>query len=301
MNLIQTARKTISEDRKYYRRKGRSQTVKSTVKSLVHWLNPNLKNPVFIVGSPRSGTTFLGRCLETLPEFSYHFEPVATKAAAKHVYKGEWSAGKARFFYQQAYASLMRLHFDGDLRFAEKTPRNCFLVDFLADTFPGARFIHIIRDGRDVALSYSKKPWLQAAQAPSQKIEPGGYPYGPFARFWVEAERVQEFETTSDIHRCIWAWRRFTEAVLMGGVQSSQESYLELRYEDLVSSPRLSSERLLDFLNIENVRSRLQFKTATASANPQLIGQWRNELTADQLSQIESEAGELLNQLGYVK
>jgi len=295
MNLIQIAHKTMVADRKHYNKSSRTRTIGS----LLRWLWPNLNSSLFILGAPRSGTTFLGKCIGVLPEFSYHFEPVSTKLAARYIYERHWSMPKARFFYRQVYACLMRLHFDGDLRFAEKTPRNCFLIDFLSDTFPDSQFIHIIRDGRDAALSYSKKPWLQASHANSKLKEPGGYSYGPYARFWVEHERIREFESTSDIHRCIWAWRRFTESALKSAAKLSSNRYFELRYEDLVSSPRSISEQLLNFLKITDLQSRTQFKAALLEANPNLAGQWQHELTEDQIQQIQSEAGELLTQLNY--
>lgn len=294
MNWIQIARQTAIADKRHYTPLNRPRDLTRIARQLY----PNLHRPVFIVGAPRSGTTFLGRCVGVLPEFSYHFEPIATKAASKYIYEGQWGFFKARFFYHQVYASLMRLHFDGDLQFAEKTPRNCFLVDFLANAFPQARFIHIIRDGRDVALSYSKKKWLQASQASSQLKEPGGYAYGPYARFWVEPERKQEFETTSDIHRCIWAWRRFTESVLASTVKTS-ERYFELRYEDLVRSPDRVSEKLLSFLDISKMPSRSKFQASVSQANPNLIGQWRHELSDHQIQCIQGEAGDLLAKLEY--
>ena len=46
-------------------------------------LDPRLHRPIFIIGAPRSGTTFLGSCLGRMPEVSYHFEPRLTKAAAR--------------------------------------------------------------------------------------------------------------------------------------------------------------------------------------------------------------------------
>lgn len=290
------AEKTAVADRKYYQPQNRPVSINR----LWHLAVPNLSRPIFLVGSPRSGTTFLGSCIGDLPEISYHFEPVATKAAARYVYNQDWNFAKAKGVYQRVYAWLMRLHADGDLRFADKTPRNCFLIDFLHQAFPDAQFVHIIRDGRDAALSHSKKPWMQAAQANSTKYEPGGYRYGPYARFWVEAERVAQFESTSDIHRCIWAWRRHTESVLqVVASQLSQQQYHELRYEQLVTHPEAEAERLLDFLDITAQTSRQRFYQAMSKARPDSVGLWKKELSTKQLQQVEQEAGPLLRKLNY--
>ncbi|MBT9314748.1 sulfotransferase family protein [Leptothoe spongobia] len=293
--LLDLVQKTTAVDRKKYQHKGRQMSANR----LWHLVFPNLSQPIFIIGSPRSGTTFLGSCIGELPEVSYHFEPIATKAAARCIYEKEWGFQKTKWFYRLVYAWLMRIHADGDLRFADKTPRNCFVIDFLNQAFPKAQFIHIIRDGRDAALSHSKKPWMQAAQAKSPKYEPGGYPYGPYARFWVEPERIAEFESTSDIHRCIWAWRQHTENALAAAVKIPQDRYHEIRYEDLISNTQSETDLLLDFLNIDDNASRRRFHDAVSKVRPDSIGGWKKELSSEQLQQVEQEAGELLRQLNY--
>ncbi|MDB9527397.1 sulfotransferase [Oscillatoria sp. CS-180] len=294
--MLKLVRQTAKIDRGRYHKKDRS----FSLTRLAHLTTPNLKQPIFIIGAPRSGTTFLGESLAVIPEVSYHHEPVATKFAARYLYEKQWDFDQAKSFYSRIYSLLMMQHLDGDLFFAEKTPRNCFLVDFLARAFPDSRFIHIIRDGRDAAVSHSKKPWLQAAQATSGKIEPGGYPYGPSPRFWVEEGREKEFESTSDIHRCIWSWRRFTESALKSTPELPSDRYHELRYESLVKSPDEEAASLLDFLSINSNQSRSIFHQAISKASPSSVGQWQKELSDEQLKQIEDEAGILLRELNYL-
>ena len=294
-NLLKLAIQTAKADRNRYLPRQRQLSMGR----LPYFLIPNLKKPIFIVGAPRSGTTFLGSCLAALPEISYHFEPVATKAAARHIYQGDWGKIQGKLFYRAVYGWLMCKYGDGDLRFAEKTPRNCFILDFLLQTFPDAKFIHIIRDGRDAALSYSKKPWLQASQAKSGLKEPGGYYFGPYARFWVELERVKEFESTSDIHRCIWAWRRHTTSALTASSRIPNHQYHEIRYETLVTNPATVAEEILNFLAISDSFSCEKFQQKVACAKPDSVAQWQKELSLKQLAKIEEEAGDLLRQLGY--
>lgn len=295
-NLPHLAFRTARVNWRYYRPKRRRLSLRRLGCSVV----PNLARPVFVVGAPRTGTTFLGSCLGGLPEISYHFEPIATKAAARYVYEGLWTQRKARRFYRRVYAWLMRIHLDGDLVFAEKTPRNAFIIPFLLRCFPDARFIHIIRDGRDAALSLSKRPWLQASQEASGRYEPGGFAYGPSTRFWVEPERRREFETTSDIHRCIWSWRRHTEAALDAPAHLPAAQYHELRYEALVTDHRRVAEPLLDFLGIANPASRDLLFEAVARAKGDSVGRWQNELSEEQIERIKAEAGPLLTRLGYL-
>ncbi|WP_038015989.1 sulfotransferase [Synechococcus sp. PCC 7335] len=290
------AKRTAGMDRDKYRTKQRSLTINRVWSTLF----PNLSRPVFLIGAACSGTTFLGDCLAEVPELSYHFEPIATKAAARCVYEGLWSHTKAKFFYRTVYAWLMRLHADGDLRFVEKTPRNCCIIPFLNEAFPDAQFIHIIRDGRDAALSLSKKPWLAKRAATSGKYEPGGYPYGPYAQFWVEPERRDEFETTSDIHRCIWAWHRFTEEAITATRNLPSEKLLEVRYESFGSDPVGEADKIMDFLGIKDENSRRSFEAAVSTFNASLTEQWKQQLNEQQLAEIYDESGELLRQLHYL-
>lgn len=295
-NIWIWAHKTAIADRKKYQRQKRLMSVKRLWRMLI----PNLRCPIFIIGSGRSGTTFLGSCLGELPEYSYHFEPVITKASARYIYEKQWSVESAMRFYRMTYSWLMRLHFDADLTFAEKTPRNSFIIPFLHKTFPDAKFVHIIRDGKDVALSLLKKPWYRADSEDLDLSEPGGYKYGPYARFWVEKERVHEFEATSDIHRCIWLWRRYIESILTNANYLPASQYYELRYEELVANPANEAKYLLDFLEISSMKSRNLFqKTIELRASLDSVGKWKFELSSEQLRKIEKEAGDWLNYLGY--
>jgi hypothetical protein len=269
-----------------------------TAGRLPAFLRPNLERPVFIVGAPRSGTTFLGDCLGQLPTLSYHYEPILTKAAARYVYEERWHLATARRIYRTTYAWLMRLGGDPDLRFAEKTPRNCFIMPFLASTFEEARFIHIIRDGRDAALSRRAKQWVRAAPSGRVQYEPGGYPYGPYPRFWIERDRADEYEQTTDLHRCIWDWRRHVEAARMAGARFP-DAYLEVRYEPLMRTPEVEVDRILHFLELDRPDSRKHLRSALADGHTRSIGRWQSTLGDEERRLIVTEAGALLRELGY--
>ncbi len=260
---------------------------------------PGLERPVFLVGAARSGTTFLGEALGSLPEISYHHEPVATKAAARYVHDGLWSERRSRAFYRMVYRWLMRVELDGGRRFAEKTPWNAFLLPFLARTFPGLQVIHIIRDGRDVAASHIRKPWLRADTATSGKREPGGYLYGPWAQWWVPRAEHTTFESGPDVLRMSMAWRLFVDAVLRDGPALGADRYLELRYESLVTDPGTEGERVLDFLGIDRPDSRSRLLAAVDAADPASVGAWRSTFDDGAMRSLLDDSGGLLEQLGY--
>jgi LPS sulfotransferase NodH len=285
IRLPRLLRQTLSADRRLTgsRRWGRPGT---------------LRRPLFLLGAPRSGTTFLGDALGAVPAFSYHHEPVATKAITGGLLEGTWPAGLAHGGFALTYTMLLASSHGAGRRFCEKTPQNCFIVPQLASWFADAQFLHIVRDGRDAALSYAQKPWLAAASAGSGRHEPGGYPWGPYARFWVEPERRAEFEHTSDLHRCIWAWRLHVEAALSGLALLPAERSLEIRYEQLVVDPAGHAARLTDFLGLDQTNGGA-LATALAAADPGSVGRWRRELSMVDAEHVAAEAGALLERLSY--
>jgi hypothetical protein len=261
-------------------------------------LDPRLGRPVFVIGAPRSGTTFLGSCLGRLPDISYHFEPRLTKAAARCVYDGSWSARRGAAVFRLSYSALLLASLDGGHRFAEKNPENSFLVPFLAGEFPGAQFIHIVRDGRDAAVSHAEQPWLTAAVASSGQRGRAGQLHGPQARWWVEPDRAEEFAQVSDIVRSAWCWRRFTEAALEGVTGLPDGRTAEVRYEAMVSDPAGTADALADFLGAgPDGRQRLQ--AGMARARRDSVGRWRAALSDHDADEVQAEIGPLLTRLGY--
>lgn len=291
------ARKTWRNERKNYAKLGRTRRL--TSKRLAASILPNLDRAVFVVGAARSGTTFLGDCVGHLPEISYHFEPPATKAAGRYVADGLWGYWRSRWFFRTVYAWLMRVEFEGGLRFSEKTPTNALIIPFLARAFRDSQFIHIVRDGRDAAASHIDQPWLRRDSLGTGRREPGGYLYGPYPQWWIEPERHAEFEQTSDVHRMAWAWRAYVEAGVRDGRALPPERYLEVRYEELVTNPSATAQQVLDFLGITTESSRRRFTTALSRADSRSVGAWRRRFNDDEVAEIEAEIGPVLRDLGY--
>jgi hypothetical protein len=283
----------VSDHRERKRLTGR-RTPRRTLRSV----DPRLLRPIFVVGAPRSGTTFLGSRIGMVPEISYHFEPRLTKAAAAFVDQGLWSERTASRVFRANYSALLLAGLHGGLRFAEKNPENCFIIPFLTRVFPDASFISIIRDGRDAAVSLAEKPWLSAEAAGSGQRGRGGQEWGPVPRFWVEPERREEFTQVSDLERAIWCWRRFTTAALDGTAQLPPERHHEVRYEALVSDPDSAVEPLADFLELGG-DGREALRTALHEADPGSVGRFRSRVSQPELEAMHRQAGPLLKQLGY--
>jgi hypothetical protein len=290
-----TARGLVSDRRE--RRRERAGRPRRRPTAAV--LDPRLREPVFVLGAPRSGTTFLGSCIGALPEVSYHFEPRVTKAAARMVYEGTWSERRTARVFRRSYRLLLLAAGDGGRRFVEKNPENCFVVPFLVRTFPDARFVQIIRDGRDVAVSHAEKPWLSAKSAGTGRRGRGGQAWGPWARWWVERERAGEFEAASDLTRTAWSWRRFTSAARDALAELPADRVLTVRYEDVVTRPEEAARTIAAFFG--HTEPPPSLVAALATADPSSIGRWRKALDAEGLADVEREAGALLRELGYAE
>jgi sulfotransferase family protein len=262
-------------------------------------LSPRVRRPIFILGSPRSGTTFLGECVGSIPTVSYHFEPRLTKAAARQVFDGSWSSRRAEPVFRAFYGALLAANGDGGLRFAEKNPENCFIVPFLAEAFADAVFVQIVRDGRDAAVSHAEKPWLRAESNAAGRRGRGGTAWGSSPRFWVEPQRRAEFAQVSDLERTAWAWRRFTTAAVEGLSQLPSQRWLEVRYEQVVTAPAKSAQLIADFLELAP-DGREALNVAMAAAVPSSVGRWRERLSAVEEGAVVSQCGPLLADLGYV-
>ncbi len=281
----------------YQARKLRNQPSISLLKSFVS--SRQFKPNVFIVGSPRSGTTFLGEILGNISQVSYYFEPPLTKYLVKFVYEHPEKKYFLKKIYDTFYYSLVKLAPQRGPLIIDKTPRNIFIVNFLKEIYPDAKFIHLIRDGRDVACSLKTKPWHQKKSLMLKKREPGGYLYGPYPYFFIEKKRRKEYYHTSDLHRCIWIWKHYVNARKKINCRKNENSYLEIKYEMLIKEPTFHIKKILEFINVTDKKSHKQALTITKKSFSSSIERWKKELNSSELDIINQEAGILLKELNY--
>jgi Sulfotransferase family len=240
---------------------------------------------VFVVGSPRSGTTFLAGAIGSLPGFVDLGEVAPVKAAVPELATLAPTVAAARL--RRILTVARRVGLVGSVRPVEQTPELAHLVDVVRLAYPQARVVHILRDGRDVACSLLEKPWLR----PQEGSDDAGVPYGAYARFWVETERRQEFEEASEARRAAWVWRRYVEAA-----RGSGSDLVTIRYEDLATSPERVANGLAEELDAPHGPLVAALRCAHAGS----VGRYRTDLSADQLADVEAEAGDLLRELGYL-
>lgn len=274
----------------YYRSARR--TVKTYGVRPLHVLGHLNDSPVFVVGSPRSGTTFTAKTIGAVQGFVDLGELAPLKRAIPELVTHP--SHEVVRTVRTVISRSQRLGQAADRRVIEQTPESTFVIDAIADAFPRARFVHLVRDGRDVASSLLGLGWLSASS--SHSVDDVGHTFGHSTRFWVEDDRRHEFETSSEATRAAWVWRRY-ESEARTQLERFPDRTLEVRYDSLVSDPDTVARRLSSFLDAEDRAE--QFVAGFARTVTTSSGRWKHDLDADQLRDILTESGGLLRALGY--
>ena len=264
---------------------------------------PTAYDPVFILGMNGSGTTMLLDCLNNHPKlYGFRGETrIIPYFISKIPHYGDLDNNK-NFFklwndfrnvpilvscndgippplpadwrnYERSLGAVVNTVFeyfaslDGKRRWCEKTPMHALHITALANVFPQAKFIHIIRDGRDCAASFHRR-W--------------GY----------------------SVMRTICRWKEVISTARAQGEQLP-ERYMELHYEDLTEQPEAWMRQVCEFLNIEfdgkvlylsrnQEHSGSEHQRITANS-----GKWRTYYSERMLINLDSIAGKQLHDLGY--
>jgi hypothetical protein len=279
----------------------------------------------FIVGATRSGTTLLRLMLDSHPEMAIpsetHFIPDLIKAyrlesasperlaevVTAHRRWGDFQldAGELAERFRaidpinpgDAIRAFFALYAEreGKSRWGDKTPGYVREMHRIESVLPEARFVHLVRDGRDVALSVLGMNW------------------GP-----------------STIPEAAFRWKK---RILRAREQVPRIGhYIEIRYEDLVRDTEDALRRVCEFVELpydeamlryhERAEERLREKArdldrgpekepqpaearmeshalATEPPNPERIERWRTEMSPEDRAVYEELAGDLLADLGY--
>jgi hypothetical protein len=243
------------------------------------------ERPVFVLGSPRSGTSFVARSIGRVPGFADLGELGPWKAAipALASLPEETAAEQLRGMLE----SIRRYGLIRHLRAVEQSPETSFVLAPAIRAYPQAAVVHMIRDPRDVAASLLQKGWLREGRPGHDDV---GAPYGPHARFWVEAERADEFDRADEARRAGWTWRSYVSAA-----QAAPAQTVEVRYEELAADPETASEPLAAHIGADPVL----LARALSDIHSESVGRWHRNLTPEQVEEVEAEAGELMQELGY--
>ena len=171
----------------------------------------------------------------------------------------------------------------GKARWGDKTPLYMQHLDLLERLFPDARFVHLIRDGRDAALSFLSVP------------------AGLMTEGWGHPRDAAGFA-------CQWATEVASAREL--GARVGGQRYRELRYEALVADPEGELRTVCSFAGLEYDPAMLDYVGQTDSARKahqqrlnepprQNVREWRTEMSESDRHAFEEVAGALLAELGY--
>jgi len=119
-----------------------------------------LDRPIIILGAARSGTTITSEIIKRHPDVAFWLEPkyvwrYGKPLARDDVRTFDDATSGVKRYIRRVFDRYAARREKG--RFMEKTPSNCFRVPFIHAVLPDALFLHIVRDGRDVARSSVKK------------------------------------------------------------------------------------------------------------------------------------------------
>jgi hypothetical protein len=266
--------------------------------------------PVLVLGVRRSGTTLLRVMLDRHPELAVpdesYFVPQLADRHLRHVDPdefvddlgridtlAEWGVPldkvRARLTERMPIGAAIGTVYAvyaterGKPRWGDKTPMYMQNLRLLERLFPDALFVHLIRDGRDAALSFLSMP------------------KGLMAETWMQPHDIAGFACQ---------WRNEVKAARRLGRRVGRERYLEVRYEDLVRDVE-------SVLGDISVFARLRYEPAMAdyagyvdvSAKPHQqsltrpptagLRNWRLQMPPEDVGAFEQVAGDLLADLGY--
>jgi hypothetical protein len=193
------------------------------------------------------------------------------------------------------------------------------IVKEIGGIFPDARVIHIIRDGRDVAVSTMHHIWNQAEdQGGTSRATPA-----QLAKREAYRENPQKLlESGEGIFPDGWLgdyaaqWSASVGKSVKDGPLSLGNSYVEVRYEDLLYSPEEELGRLLEFLGAEADKGtvsrcvsaatfeklsegRKRGEEAASFYRKGIAGDWKSVFTEQNKQEFKAAAGDLLIELGY--
>ena len=276
-------------------------------------------DPFFIIGSGRSGNTLLRSMLvrnsnisippengslcsmfikykaishmpwniivsEIIQEFKYGYRFSDWNINIGDIYKNALSLkGKDRTLASILsifYENYIKYNNEGGYTWGDKTPPNSFCLFEIERIFPNAKFIHIVRDGRDCVASFVKAGFFE-----------------------------------SDYKKAAYRWNDALKNCINFSNKINKNKFYQVKYEDLVENTEAELINICDFLNvnykkemldnkistkkINDVTKRKHHKNLLKPINSSSIGKWKSEIDKDNLERVNSIIGKTLNELGY--
>lgn len=236
------------------------------------------QQPVFIMGTQRSGTTLLTRMLSAHSHIFVQNELPLIKVFVGDRSKNTIIEKISEIIKRKHGFSVDELVSDKGIKcWGLKDPQLTEYIEDLKAFLPGSKFIIIVRDGRGVANSYIENKWGLGTNA-----------YTGALRWKKEVQQQKAF------------------------MKLAPENFMLIRFEDLVTDMPNNLMKVCEFLNIEYSDTMLNYHKSDAAyvANKenintqrkpdvQLANKWQQRLTKKQIDIIEYAAGDELNANNY--
>lgn len=287
--------------------------------------SPGSVRPVIIIGAARSGTNILRDTLTCLPglgtwpcdEINYIWRHGNTRRASD-----ELIAQDARPSVQQsirhAFDQIAAQQAIGTV--VEKTCANSLRVEFVDQIFPDARYIFIVRDGRDVVASAMKR-WAAPLDVPyilkkARYVPLSDLPYYGSRYFANRLYRLisgqkrlatwgprfagmQEMLVDNSLAAvCAMQWQRSIELSELGFAAIAPTRVHRLRYENFVQQPASELKAIAEFLEIPLNTGNVHEMTSDISAGS--IGNWKESLSPQNLADVIAVSEQALRHHGYL-
>ncbi|MGN6515669.1 MAG: sulfotransferase family protein [Rhizomicrobium sp.] len=255
----------------------------------------------FIVSSGRSGTAMLHKVLSTADDIEMHHEymvHVAQPLAVRR-YQGLVTAAEATKILAQTHAAAIR--YTDAAHWGDSSNKLSWLIPELAALLPGAKFVHLVRDGRKVAGSYYRKLFAECYDDRSTAIlaahlrDPSKYPPPPpEKKYWWPIPGDPAFRGFDQFERIAWHWAEINRVIARSLAALPADRAHFVRLEDLYAQPS-GVKGLFHFLNLP-----YRDEHFAMFARPHNVNRPEDELlTPAQAARFDAIAGPAMAMFGY--
>lgn len=179
-------------------------------------------------------------------------------------------------------------------RYADASPELLYCAEVLVGAFPDARFVQVIRDGRDVVTGMLGDSDALTAFRPGFANLDSEFP-NPFLGIEDETDRAGWTEL-SLAGKCAMRWRSAVRMSARLRHTLSAQQLTTLRYEEILSKPDTAAGLMSEFVGARVSAIALRDRYSHRALEP---GAWRRALSSEQATEVESIAGAELRRVGY--
>jgi hypothetical protein len=287
-------------------------------------MQPRRFHPIIIVGAPRSGTNILRDVLTRIPgfgtwpcdEINYIWRH-GNIAFPSDAFPSSLATPCIKDFIKRKFSDLAT---KSNVKYVvEKTCANSLRVEFVDSVLPDSKYLFIVRNGIDVVASAMKR-W-------KAKIEPNyilrkarfippddmlhyviGYAKNRFYKILAREKRLASWgprldnmehilATCSLLEICALQWLSCVKLAAESFSKMPVSKVMKIRYEDFVTHPRESFERICDFLGISF--TEIGPKTDLGDVRKSTVGRGRTELGSENVKRLMPLIGNTLHEFGY--